>query len=34
MCDRKGLLLAEPFSVSVSATNVVVRISHESSVVD
>ena len=27
MCDRRGLLLAEPFSVSVSASNVVVRIS-------
>ena len=26
MCDRRGLLLAEPFSVSVSASNVVVRI--------
>ena len=26
-CDRRGLLLAEPFSVSVSASNVVVRIS-------
>ena len=27
VCDRRGLLLAEPFSVSVSASNVVVRIS-------
>ena len=27
MRDRRGLLLAEPFSVSVSASNVVVRIS-------
>ena len=26
VCDRRGLLLAEPFSVSVSASNVVVRI--------
>ena len=27
VCDRRGLLLAEPFSVSVSTSNVVVRIS-------